>query len=123
MLAAGTGATDGDRRRHTICMADLDDISTVLADPDADEWTTLDIAAYLGVALATVHTYRYRTQQGIPGWLPQEDHMRGRTPTWHPATIMRWRPPLDGMPGKGGGRSPGRPAAPRQIPLQLDLDR
>jgi hypothetical protein len=57
-------------------------------DPGADWWTMDDIAAYLGVKVASVRRYRARPRER--GGLPPEDRMIGRTPVWRPATIIRW---------------------------------
>jgi hypothetical protein len=68
---------------------------TVVPDPHADWWTTSEIAAYLGVRVATVSTYRAR------GQMPAPDQSVGRTHMWRPARIIEWhrtRP----RPGVGG---------------------
>jgi hypothetical protein len=52
--------------------------------PDAEWWTTTDVANYLGVRLATVGTYRMR------GQMPAPDHKLGRTQLWRPRTIIQW---------------------------------
>lgn len=66
-------------------------------DPDAEWWTTSDVAAYLGVAVSTVSTYRHRKQ------MPQPAQTVGRTHMWRPARIIEWN---ESRPGHGG-----RPAA------------
>jgi hypothetical protein len=68
-----------------------------LADPDADYWTTDDIAAHWGVSKTTVHAYRARGK----GELPPQDSTLGRKPLWRPATILNFRRPGRGA---GGGR-------------------
>lgn len=55
-------------------------------DPDAEWWTTTDVAAYLGVAVATVSAYRSRRQ------MPEPDQTLGRTRLWRPQRIISWRP-------------------------------
>jgi hypothetical protein len=60
--------------------------------PDAEWWTTSDVAAYLGVRPATVSTYRMR------GQMPPPDKKLGRTQLWRPQTITAWR---DRRPGRG----------------------
>jgi transposase len=47
-----------------------------------------DIAAFLGVKVASVRRYRARPRER--GGLPPEDHMFGRTPVWKPPTIVHW---------------------------------
>jgi hypothetical protein len=70
-----------------------------MADPGAEWWTTSDVAAFLGVAVATVSTYRKR------GQMPGPDATFGRTHVWRPARIVEWhkgRP----RPGVGGRTTP-----------------
>jgi hypothetical protein len=55
-------------------------------DPEAEWWTTTDIARYLGLQVGTVSTYRTRKQ------MPQPDQTVGRTHMWKPARITAWRP-------------------------------
>lgn len=62
-------------------------------DPDADWWTTDDIAAYLGVKAASVRRYKVR------GDLPAEDRKIGRTLVWKPVTIIAWNE--NDRPGQG----------------------
>jgi len=71
----------------------------VTASPDtsAEWWTTSDVAAYLGVRLGTVTSYRRR------GHLPDPDRQFGRTPLWRPGRIIAWhesrpRPRPGGQP-------------------------
>jgi hypothetical protein len=64
-------------------------------DPEAEWWTTSDVAAYLGVRIGTVSSYRLR------GQMPEPDLTVGRTHMWRPARITEWhagRP----RPGVGG---------------------
>ena len=71
-------------------------------DPAAEWWTSTEVAAYLGVQIGTVSTYRFR------GQMPAPDLMVGsRTHLWRPATIIEWhvkRP----RPGTGGRSVPPR---------------
>ncbi|MFI7212929.1 helix-turn-helix domain-containing protein [Micromonospora maritima] len=53
-------------------------------DPEAEWWTTSDVAAYLGVRVGTVATYRKR------GQMPAPDLTLGRTHVWRPAHIVTW---------------------------------
>lgn len=53
-------------------------------DPDDPWWTTSDVAAYLGVRVATVSSWRIRRQ------MPQPTQTVGRTHMWPPALIIRW---------------------------------
>jgi hypothetical protein len=64
-------------------------------DPSAEWWTTSDVAAYLGVGVSTVSSYRNR------GQMPEPDHKLGRTQLWRPKTIMGWR---GARPGSGNWR-------------------
>lgn len=83
-------------------------IVTVAPDPALEWWTTSDVAAYLGVRVATVSTYRKR------GQMPEPDMVLGRTSAWRPKTIIDWhaqrpRPGVGGRPipredGREGGR-------------------
>lgn len=81
-------------------------------DVEADYWTMSDIAAYLGVKLKSVHTYRLRgkkeEEQEVPPaerrGLPKEDRMYGRTPVWKPQTIIKWQQEQRPGQGAGGGR-------------------
>jgi predicted DNA-binding transcriptional regulator AlpA len=54
-------------------------------DPDAEWWTTSHVAAYLGVRVATISSYRRREQ------MPAPDMLLGRTQAWRPARIIAWR--------------------------------
>lgn len=64
-------------------------------DPDAQWWTTTDVAAYLDVRVATVSTYRTR------GQMPAPDQQIGRTPMWRPGRIIAWHASRP-RPGVGG---------------------
>ncbi|MGW3608055.1 helix-turn-helix transcriptional regulator [Micromonospora sp. NPDC005161] len=68
-------------------------------DVTAEWWTTSDIAAYLGVQVATVTNYRKRSQ------LPQPDQTVGRTHMWRLSRVIAWheqrpRPGVGGRPGR-----------------------
>ncbi len=63
--------------RRLICM-------TAQPDPASEWWTTSDVAAYLGLRVATVSAYRTR------GQMPQPDMTVGRTHVWRPYTIISW---------------------------------
>jgi hypothetical protein len=70
-------------------------VTTTAPDPNAEWWTTSDVAAYLGVRTGTVSTYRSR------GQMPEPDISAGRAHLWRPARIIEWhgtRP----RPGVGG---------------------
>ena len=56
-------------------------------DPDAEWWTTSDVAAYLGVQVGTVSAYRSR------GQMPAPTRTLGRTHLWRPLEIRAWRSP------------------------------
>jgi uncharacterized protein involved in tolerance to divalent cations len=68
---------------------------TTKPDPDAEWWTTSDVAEYLGVRIGTVSSYRIR------GQMPEPTKTVGRTHMWSPQTIISWnekrspRPPAD----------------------------
>ncbi|MFI7541099.1 divalent cation tolerance protein CutA [Actinoplanes sp. NPDC049599] len=64
-------------------------------DPDAEWWTTSDVAEYLGVVIGTVSSYRNR------GQMPEPTKTIGRTHLWSPSTIIAWNE----------GRSPRQQAA------------
>ncbi len=73
-------------------------------DPSAEWWTTSDVAAYLGLRVATVSSYRAR------GQMPQPDMTLGRTHVWRPSKIIDWhkgrpRPGVGGRPVDGPGRT------------------
>jgi hypothetical protein len=55
-----------------------------VADVKAEWWTTSDVAAYLGVKVATVTNYRKRDQ------MPAPDMTVGRMHMWRPARIVKW---------------------------------
>jgi predicted DNA-binding transcriptional regulator AlpA len=69
----------------------------VTTEPDlaAEWWTTSDVAAYLGVQVATVTNYRKRNQ------MPQPDLTVGRTHMWKPAKVAAWHEARP-RPGVGG---------------------
>ncbi len=70
-------------------------ISQAKPDQSAKWWTTSDVAAYLGLQVATVSSYRLR------GQMPEPDMTLGRTHVWRPSKIITWhqnRP----RPGVGG---------------------
>jgi predicted DNA-binding transcriptional regulator AlpA len=81
-------------------------------DPTTDWWVTSDVAAYLGVSISTVSTYKAR------GQMPAPDRTFGRTPAWRPASIIEWH---DKRPGHGG-RPPNRPPSDIDRPLQHALN-
>jgi 2'-hydroxyisoflavone reductase len=76
-------------------------VPTPLPTPDssAEWWTTSEVASYLGVAVATVSSYRIR------GQMPAPDMTVGRTHVWRPSTIVAWH---NARPRPGVG---GRPSA------------
>ncbi len=67
-------------------------------DPKAKYWTTTDVAAYIGVDVRTVSSYRNRSQ------MPAPVDKIGRTWVWKPRQIIAWhdsrpRPSVGGRPG------------------------
>jgi hypothetical protein len=79
--------------------------SSAAPDPNAEWWTTNDVAAYLGVGKATVSAYRGR------GQLPEPDGKIGQSWIWRPSRIITWH---EQRPRKGtrGGRDHSPPAEP-----------
>lgn len=73
-------------------------------DPHAPWWTTTDVAAYLGVAPATVRAYRKRGEMPAPDYPTKGRQIEGK-PLWKPTTIVEWH---KNRPGHGG-----RPPRPR----------
>ena len=74
-------------------------------DPSAEWWTTSEVAAYLGLRVATVSSYRMR------GQMPEPDMTIGRTHVWRPSTIIAWqkarpRPGVGGRPVADDGTPP-----------------
>ncbi|MBQ0902663.1 helix-turn-helix domain-containing protein [Micromonospora sp. U21] len=67
-------------------------------DTTAEWWTTSDVAAYLGIKVATVTNYRKR------GQMPEPDATVGRTHMWRPSRIMTWHESRP-RPGVGGRTS------------------
>ena len=91
---------------------------SVTDEPSPDEawWTTTEVAAYLGVRLGTVSTYRKR------GQMPAPDLTVGRTHMWRPERIIEWhrsRP----RPGVGGRSSGGRDDGPTDSKNRKDDQR
>lgn len=66
-------------------------------DPKAEWWTTSDVAAYLGLRIGTVSSYRQR------GQMPEPDKTFGRTHVWKPQRIIDWH---EGRPRPGVGGRP-----------------
>jgi Helix-turn-helix domain len=74
---------------------------TTEPNPAAEWWTTSEVAAYLGVQVATVTNYRKR------GQMPAPDMTVGRTHMWRPDRIIGWhgdRPRPRGRRSSLGGR-------------------
>ncbi|HET9873924.1 MAG TPA: hypothetical protein VFP89_15175 [Propionibacteriaceae bacterium] len=72
-------------------------MTTAAPDPEAEWWTTTDVASYLGLQVGTVSSYRQR------GQMPAPDVTIGRTHVWRPHRIIEWH---EGRPRPGvGGRS------------------
>ena len=64
-------------------------------DPEAEWWTTTDVAVYLGLQVGTVSSYRQR------GQMPAPDVTIGRTHVWRPQRIIEWHEARP-RPGVGG---------------------
>jgi predicted DNA-binding transcriptional regulator AlpA len=73
-------------------------IVTTTPDPQAEWWTTSEVAAYLSVGVSTVSNYRKR------GQMPAPEQTIGRTHVWRPQQIIEWhaKRPRPGV----GGRKP-----------------
>lgn len=83
--------------------------TTARPDPEAEWWTTKDVAAYLGIAVAAVSSYRRR------GQMPEPDKTIGtRTHLWKPARIIDWHGSRDRV--GVGGRPRGSKAEPAPVP-------
>lgn len=76
-----------------------DGVTSRLPDPDAEWWTTSEVAAYLGVQVATVTNYRKR------GQMPAPDFTVGRTHMWRPPRVIQWHSSRP-RPGVGGRPRP-----------------
>lgn len=83
--------------------------TTARPDPEAEWWTTKDVAAYLGIEAAAVSTYRKR------GQMPAPDQTLGtRTHLWKPSRITTWQ---ESRTRAGvGGRPRGSKTAPIKPP-------
>ena len=81
------------------------------SDPSAEWWTTSDVAAYLGLRVSTVSSYRMR------GQMPEPDMTLGRTHVWRPSKIIEWHQQRP-RPGVGG-----RPVADSNLPANQNADR
>jgi hypothetical protein len=55
-------------------------------DPTAEYWTTSDVAAFCGVEVGTISSYRKREQMPAP-----DITVRTRTHLWRPERIVAWR--------------------------------
>ena len=75
-------------------------------DLNAEWWTTTDVAAYLGVGVATVTNYRKRQH------MPAPDMTLGRTHVWRPSRIVAWQESRP-RPGVGGRPRVTRPETQR----------
>jgi hypothetical protein len=92
-----TGEAEGCKSGFPLCGT----VSSVdQPDPSAEWWTTSDVAAHLGVKVATVTNYRKREQ------MPAPDLTVGRTHMWRPARIVAWHSARP-RPGVGGRPVPG----------------
>lgn len=83
--------------------------TTARPDPEAEWWTTKDVAAYLGITVAAVSSYRSR------GQMPEPDKTIGtRTHLWKPARIIEWHGSRERV--GVGGRPRGSKAEPAPVP-------
>lgn len=79
-------------------------VNATRPDASAEWWTTSDVAAYLGLRVGTVSSYRQR------GQMPAPDMTVGRTHMWKPERIIEWhesrpRPGVGGRPTTDGATS------------------
>ncbi|BEL10319.1 hypothetical protein Q0Z83_085100 [Actinoplanes sichuanensis] len=92
--------------------------TTTRPDPEAEWWTTKDVAAYLGIAVAAVSSYRRR------GQMPEPDKTIGtRTHLWKPARIIDWHGSRDRVGVGGRPRGSKAELAPVPAPEPDDLSR
>jgi aminoglycoside phosphotransferase (APT) family kinase protein len=110
-MAAGQ---DVQSRRRTLgvlhCHNGSVAIDQAKPDPSAEWWTTSEVAAYLGLRVATVSSYRMR------GQMPEPDMTLGRTHVWRPSKIIAWQGTRP-RPGVGG-----RPVADNGTDLAVEDD-
>ena len=85
-------------------------VSASEPDRKAQWWTTSDVAAYLGLRVGTVSSYRQR------GQMPAPDATFGRTHVWQPSRIVDWH---EGRPRPGIG---GRPTSQEAGVFAEDAD-
>ncbi|RZU51321.1 ADP-ribose pyrophosphatase YjhB (NUDIX family) [Krasilnikovia cinnamomea] len=100
----------GKRRMATPCKIGENDSVTTTSrpNPEAEWWTTKDVAAYLGIEVAAVSSYRRR------GQMPAPDQTIGtRTHVWKPRRIIEWHESR-GRAGVGG-----RPRASKAVPATV----
>jgi 8-oxo-dGTP pyrophosphatase MutT (NUDIX family) len=78
-------------------------------DPEAEWWTTKDVAAYLGIEPAAVSSYRKRRQMPAP-----DQTLNSRTHLWKPSRITSWHQSRTraGVGGRPRGNKPGSPELP-----------
>ena len=80
---------------HRSTIGENGPVTTTTPDPRAEWWTTSDVAAYLGISVATVSSYRRRAQ------MPAPDQTIGRTHVWRPERVTTWHQARP-RPGVGG---------------------
>lgn len=86
----------------------MDGMETAV-DRAAEWWTTTEVAAYLGLKVGTVSSYRQRNQ------MPSPDQTLGRTHVWRPRTIIDWH---ERRPRVGVELPTGPVETPVKSPLQ-----
>lgn len=103
LVAAAPPLSAGQRTRLRALLAREAEEAEAVADAEeAEWWTTSDVAAHLGVQVATVVNYRKRSQ------MPAPDKTVGRTHMWRPSRITEWqasrpRPGVGGRPAMTSG--------------------
>lgn len=76
-------------------------------DPQAEWWTTKDVATYLGIAPGAVSSYRRRGQMPAP-----DQTIGSRTHLWKPGRITSWQESRTRAGVGGRPRGSGKPSTP-----------
>ncbi|SBT67278.1 Uncharacterized protein involved in tolerance to divalent cations [Micromonospora sediminicola] len=83
-------------------------------DPEAEWWTTSEVAEYLGVQVGTVSSYRNR------GQMPEPDKTLGRTHLWRPQTITSWHEGRPRLGSRAADVSNGQPWTVLQVSTAVE---
>lgn len=68
----------------------MDIHSTVRELPDAPEWGTRQVAAYLGVPEARLHMWNHRGRINVAGDPPPRSYKVGGRRKYRPADVEKW---------------------------------